>query len=293
MNIIKNKFFFIGFSALLVIASLVIIMVRGLNFSIEFTEGSLAGVRYEQVVAPQDIQARLAPFDFRAQVQPFGETGMIIRMRELSEAERGVLLAALEIEGNPYELERFTTVGPSVGRELRSKAVLSLILVSLAIILFVAFVFRHVSRPVSSWKYGLVAVVALLHDIIIPLGIFALLGKDISTLVVVGMLSILGLSVNDTIVVFDRIRENLGALKENERFAVFDETVNKALRQSFARSFNTSFTLVIVLVALLVVGPFATRDLALILLVGTLVGTYSSLFLASPLLTLWKGKESE
>lgn len=292
MNIIKHKYIFIIISALLVIASIVVIAVRGLNFSIEFTEGSLTEVVYDEPVETSEITTLLSGFDFGAQVQPFGETGFLIRTRELSEEDRNMLLAVLEIEENEFSVERFTTVGPSVGRELRSKALLALGLVALGIIFFVAFVFRHVSRPVSSWKYGIIAVAALLHDVIIPLGIFALLGKDIGTLFVVGLLSILGLSVNDTIVVFDRIRENLQGVKEDERHEVFDETVNTSLRQTMTRSINTSLTLVVVLLALMFVGPVATQDLALVLLIGTLLGVYSSIFLASPLLVIWKGKDT-
>lgn len=292
MNIIKHKYIFITISALLVIASIVIIAVKGLNFSIEFTEGSLTEVVYESSVEPQVIQGALDGFDFNAQVQPFGESGLLIRTRTLDEADRNMMLTVIEQDNNEFSLERFTSVGPSVGRELRSKALIALGLVALGIILFIAFVFRHVSKPVSSWKYGVIAVIALLHDVIIPLGIFALIGKDISTLFVVGLLSILGLSVNDTIVVFDRIRENLQDTKEDDRHAQFDETVNTSLRQTLTRSINTSLTLIVVLVALMVFGPVATQDLALVLLIGTFLGVYSSIFLASPLLTAWKGKES-
>lgn len=292
MNIIQHKFTFIIISALLVIASIVAIGVKGLNFSIEFTEGSLTEIVYEEPVDPAELTMLLGGFDFSAQVQPFGESGFLIRTRALTEEDRGVMLAVLEQEENPYSIERFTTVGPSVGRELRSKAILALLLVALGIILFVAFVFRHVSRPVSSWKYGIIAVIALLHDVIIPLGIFALIGKDISTLFVVGLLSILGLSVNDTIVVFDRIRENLQDTKEENRYAQFDETVNTSLRQTLTRSINTSLTLIVVLLALMFFGPVATQDLALVLLIGTLLGVYSSIFLASPLLVIWKGKDT-
>lgn len=291
MWVIKYKKFFLAFSALLVIASIVIVAVKGLSLTVEFAGGTVTEVAYEDRPDIEVVKDALAGFDFEAQIQNFGEQGVIIRTRELTEADRGVLLAALELNDQVPELERLNTVGPTIGKELRSKAILSLILVAFAIVLYVAFVFRKVSKPVSSWKYGVLAVVALLHDVIIPLGIFALLGKEVGTLFVVGLLSILGLSVNDTIVVFDRVRENLR--EDDDPEEDFDDIVGTSLSQTFARSINTSLTLLVVLVALWVTGPDATKDLALVLFIGTLVGTYSSIFLASPLLTLWKPKKEQ
>lgn len=290
MWIIKHKKIFLLISAALVLASIIVTVAKGINLSIEFTGGSVTEVSYNERPEIEMIKTALSGFDFSAQIQNFGENNVIIRTRELSEADRGVLLAALEIEEQVPTLERFNTVGPTIGKELRSKAILALILVMAAIVLFVAFVFRRVSKPISSWKYGLIAVLALLHDVIIPLGIFALFGKEVSTLFVVGLLSILGLSVNDTIVVFDRIRENLRN-GQDEAVENFDATVGTSLRQTIARSLNTSLTLVVVLLALWIVGPVATRDLALVLLIGTILGTYSSIFVASPLLALWNKKK--
>jgi preprotein translocase subunit SecF len=205
------------------------------------------------------------------------------------------LLAALNIDEQAPQVERLNTVGPSIGKEVRSKAFLAIALVVVAIILYIAFVFRKVSPGIeedaekipSSWKYGFIAILALLHDIAIPIGVFALFQIEISSLFVVGLLSILGLSVNDTIVVFDRIRENLTTNKEEKTKESFAATVGRALRQTMARSINTSLTLLIVLGALLAVGPVAIQELALVLLIGTFVGTYSSIFIASPLLVLW------
>jgi preprotein translocase subunit SecF len=248
-------------------------------------------VSYDERPMLGEVNQVLDGFDFQHNVQPFGESSLIIRTRELSEADRGVLEAAIAIDGHEPNVERFNAVGPSIGKELRTKAIIALTLVAVAIVLFVALVFRHVSKPVSSWKYGIIAVFALLHDVLIPLGIFALLDKDITSLFVVGLLSILGLSVNDTIVVFDRIRENLRDQNEEDPYESFDNTVGSALKQTITRSINTSLTLVVVLLVLWIVGPFATRDLALVLLIGTVLGTYSSIFLASPLLVFWKGKK--
>jgi preprotein translocase subunit SecF len=294
MFIIKNKWIFIAIAAVLSIAAIAVISVKGLNLGIEFTGGSIVEVSYEQAPELETINTALSGFDFNAVAQPFGENGYIIRTRELTEADRGVLLAAIKIDEQVPQLERFNTIGPTIGSELRSKALLSIILVALAIIIFIAFAFRKVAEPVSSWKYGMIAVVALAHDVLIPLGIFALLGKEATTLLVVGLLSIIGLSVNDTIVVFDRTRENLNENKSENNKEPFAQTVGRAIMQTMARSINTSLTLIAVLAALLVFGPDATKDLALVLLLGTFCGTYSSIFLASPLLVAWnKNKEAE
>jgi preprotein translocase subunit SecF len=188
----------------------------------------------------------------------------------------------------------FDSIGPSVGKELTSKAIMAIILVSLAIICFIAFAFRKVSKPVSSWKYGIIAVITLFHDVAIPVGVFTLLshfqGVEVDTLFVVAVLTILGLSVSDTIVVFDRIRENL----RNRVSTSFDETVGRSLEQSYVRSICTSLTVILVLLSLFFFGPSSTKYFALMLTAGMFFGTYSSIFLASPLLVLveeWQVKK--
>ena len=164
--------------------------------------------------------------------------------------------------------------------------ILAIIFVSIIIILFIAYAFRNVSRPVKSWKYGVIAVITLLHDIIIPVGVFAILSRiyhaEVDTLFVVALLTVIGLSVSDTIVVFDRIRENL----KNKRYVTFAETVGNSLEQVYTRSINTSMTVIIVLVALSIFGPSTTKVFALMMTAGMFFGTYSSIFLASPMLVL-------
>ena len=208
----------------------------------------------------------------------------------MDENEHLLLLQALSGgEKNEAKETNFNSIGPSVGAELTRKAIISVILVSLAIICFIAFAFRKVSKPVSSWKYGLIAVVALLHDVIIPSGIFALLshfyGAELDTLFVVAVLTILGLSVSDTIVIFDRIRENSKEQNDN-RQTDFKTIVGSSLDQSFVRSIATSMTVILVLLALVFFGPESTKYFALMLTAGMFFGTYSSIFLASPLLVL-------
>lgn len=295
MFIIKYRKFFIGFSILMMVLAAAVTTKFGLNLGIDFTGGSILEVSYEDQ-RPDIVVVReaVAKAGFAgARVQPFGDLNVIVRTPELTEEEHQQLLTALQLDVEQVTEERYNTIGPTIGNELRAKALIAIVVVALAIILFVAYAFRRVSRPISSWTYGLTAVIALIHDVIIPVGVFALLGREIDTLFVVGVLSILGLSVNDTIVVFDRIRENV-----REKFkggeanqAGFEKLVGLSLKQTMARSVNTSLTLLVVLVVLMAVGPVATRELALVLLLGTVTGTYSSIFFASPLLIAFSSRK--
>ncbi len=182
---------------------------------------------------------------------------------------------------------RFDSIGPSIGQELKRKSIYAILFVLVAIILYIAWVFRKVSKPVASWKYGLSAIVALFHDVIIVLGVFVVLGKffsmEINTPFVAALLTVLGYSVNDTIVVFDRIRENLPRSEED-----FAGTVNISVNQTIRRSINTSLTTLVVLLSILFFGGSTIRDFVLALCIGIFVGTYSSIFLASPILVLWE-----
>lgn len=287
MFITKYRKWFIGFSAVVSLIGVIVVGAIGLDYGIEFTGGSVLEVSYDQKPEIEIVKNSLVESGFESiLVQPFGENGYVVKTQPITEQERKLLVSAMNVEGSEMSIERYNSIGPSVGKELRTKSLYALIAVSLGIILFVAYAFRKVTYPVSSWKYGVVAVIALLHDIIIPIGILTLLGTEVDTLYVVGLLSILGLSVNDTIVVFDRIRESLAYNQEKNRKESFIDTVGNAVNQTITRSIFTSLTLVAVLFALYFKGPIATQTLSLVLLLGTLIGTYSSIFLASPLLTL-------
>lgn len=288
MFVIKYRKFFVALSALLVLAGIVIISVKGLRYGTEFTGGAVLEVSYSETRPEVDvIKNQIADAGFDALVQPFGDTGYVIKTKDLTDAERQQLVAATQTLESESTVERFNSIGPSVGKELRTKSLYAIIAVSLGIIFFVAYAFRKVAEPVASWKYGIIAVIALLHDLIIPVGILTLMGIEVDTLYVVGLLSILGLSVNDTIVVFDRVRENLEYNHESNIKESFMDTVGNAIKDTMVRSLFTSLTLIFVLVALYTVGPQATQNLSLVLLLGMIVGTYSSIFLASPLLTFF------
>ena len=204
---------------------------------------------------------------------------------------------ALVINGAQFEEKRFDSIGPSIGSELQTRSVYAIILVILAIALFIAFAFRHVSKPVSSWKYGIVALLSLAHDVIIPIGAFAVMGHfmgaEVDTLFVTAILVVLGFSVHDTIVVFDRVRENLRRLEEKGMKESFEETVGKSVSQTLGRSINTSLTTVLALLALYFFGATATHYFSLTLLIGIVAGTYSSVFLGSPLLVTLQKMQKE
>ena len=290
MFIIKNKKIFLTISALIVALSIVFIFVFGLKLGIDFKGGSLTEVSFTNrptIEVAKDVLTKAGLGD--ALVQPTGNDSYLIKTKDLTNDEHTKLLSALDIKNGGMKEKNFNSVGPSVGSELKSKAIVSIIAVALAIILFIAYAFRKVSKPVSSWKYGLIAIVTLIHDIAIPSGTFALLvhfrGAEVDTLFVVALLTVLGLSVSDTIVVFDRIRENLNAHK-NESFG---DTVGRSLSQTFTRSINTSLTVILVLLTLFLFGPETTKNFSLLLVVGMFFGTYSSIFVASPILVLVEG----
>ena len=264
----------------------------GFKIGIDFKGGALTEVAYDNIrPSKEDLSLSIDKLNIGSVlIQPTGEKGYIIKSRDINETEHALLLQNLSLEGkNTLKEVNFNSIGPSVGAELTKKAIIAVILVSLAIIFFIAFAFRKVSKPVSSWKYGLIAVVALIHDVIIPSGIFVLLshffGAELDALFVVAVLTILGLSVSDTIVIFDRIREN-SKIESNNKNIDFKTIVGNSLDQSFVRSLATSMTVILVLVSLVFFGPVSTKYFALMLTAGMFFGTYSSIFLASPLLVL-------
>ncbi len=254
----------------------------GFNTGIDFKGGSIIEVEYTGTRPDVGAIAEALKKDFPdSHVQTSGDKGVFVKTRDLSAAEHTGLLQELSLGGKAKLTEKqFNSIGPTIGKELRSKAWYAIIAVLLSIVLFIAFAFRYVSEPISSWKYGLITLVALAHDIIIPAGLFAYLGKEVNSLFVVALLSILGISVHDKIVVFDRVRENLRL----KLFSDFSQTVGESLKQTFTRSVNTSLTILIVLGALWYFGPASTKDFALLLFTGVAIGTYSSVFFASPLL---------
>lgn len=301
MHIIKYRNLYFILPAILVLLSVVSILVFGLKAGVDLKGGALLEVSYTDerpdVYAVEEIVSGLGLGDIR--VQPTGEQGFLIRSQELTNEEKGRLMESIAF-GKDIKEERFTSIGATIGDELRAKGWVAILFVSLTVLLYIAFVFRHVSEPVASWKYGLVAILTLLHDIIIPTGLFAVLGvtrgAEVDSLFIVAILTILGISINDTIVVFDRIRENLKKNQEKNRKESFEDAVGRSMDETTARSINTSLVVVIALFILYFFGPEMTRNMALTLTVGMVAGTYSSIFLASPLLVTlekWQSKKTK
>jgi preprotein translocase subunit SecF len=302
MDLQKFKHYFFILPAVASVLAIAALFMWGLKPGIDLKGGSLLEVSYPE--GRPDIgalQEKVNALDFgEVRIQGAGENELVLRQRSLSLEEKDALDSVLMSFGSVEEVQ-YNSVGPSIGEELMRKAWWAITLVSLCTILFIAFAFRGVSKPVSSWKYGVVAIVTLLHDILIPTGYFAYLGQtrdaEVGVLFIVALLTILGISINDTIVVFDRIRENLNLNEEKKQHQSFDFVVWKSIKQTLARSVNTSLTVIIMLVVLYILGPESTKDFALVLTIGMVAGTYSSIFLASPLLVLiseyWKSSDQE
>lgn len=288
MNIIRLRKLWYALSVVLVGGSIALVAIFGLKQGIDFTGGSLLAIRFESRPNPVELEQVLQPLNLGAiTIQPVGETDMNIRMKSLEESTHQETMKALrEKYGSVTELE-FNSIGPAIGEELRKKSLFALALVFGGILLYVAWSFRKVSAPVTSWKYGVITLITAFHDVALPVGVFALLGKfhgvEIGTPFIAAILTIMGYSINDTIVVFDRVRENL-----QRGGGTFEEIVNRSLRQTILRSFNTSMTTLLAMLAVYIFGGASMRDFALALLVGIATGTYSSIFIASPLLVTWQ-----
>ena len=321
MKIIKHRKFFLIFSGILTAIAILLWIMWGLNLGIDFTGGSLLEIEYAQErPVTADFNQTLTDLNLKGlKIQAIGDKGYVLRFQETGEEVHQKIMAKLnasietpktnelKIEnenvdataavggisvttsatGNQITERRFDSIGPAIGAELKTKAFYAVILVVIAIVIYIAVAFRKVSYPVSSWKYGVAAIIALTHDIFVTIGIFVILGKyfgfEVNTPFVAALLTILGYSVNDTIVVFDRVRENLHKY-EGE----FEEIVEKSIWETMARSINTILTVELALLALLIFGGGVINDFVIPLLIGIFFGAYSSIFIASQLLVAWQ-----
>lgn len=311
LNIIKYKHIFLGISAAIMLASIAIIGVFGFNLGIDFTGGALTEVSYDERPAKEVVETELnvlelGGYSLRETVDDAGRDGYILRTRDLTDEERQAVTDAVVSTGNGGEVGRFTSIGPSIGQELKDKAIWAVSGVSIIIVLYVGFAFIGVRKPVGSWIYGGITILALLHDVLVPAALMSVLGYvagvEVDVLFVMAILAVLGYSVNDTIVVFDRVRENLvkyrdahtvkkkdadGFEHEETEYTFtksFAEIVNESVNQTLLRSINTSVTTFLALLALFFFGGEVTEIFALILMAGVVAGAYSSIFMASPLL---------
>ncbi len=322
MNIIGQRKYFYIISGLLIIASVVMLLLGGLKLGVDFTGGSLLEVTFINQPRPsqEEVKNIVAASNVElTTIQAAGDDGFILRFKEVDEASHQAVWqilqekysAAKKVDITPQTVdaqnsgivvtgttaaqenvpdirqERFDAVGPTVGAELRQKATWALVLVVVAIIAYIAWAFRKVGKPVPSWKYGVIAVLALFHDVIISVGFFMVFcyffGFEANTPFIAALLTIFGYSVNDTIIIFDRVRENLHRYQGD-----FEATVNQSLNETIARSINTTMTTLLSLIAILIFGGSSVREFVALLIVGIALGAYSSIFIASPLLVTWR-----
>lgn len=302
--IIQKRKIWYALSGIFVVGAVIIVVFWGLKLGMDFTGGTLLEVTFLEERPPVElVREKISSLGWGSvSVQPSGDKDMIVRLRNITEQEHQQIIGILqesffetvqkdgaaEPDKQVVEEKRFETVGPAIGAELKQKAVVALALAIIFIIAYIAYAFRKVSRPVASWKFGVTAIVALVHDTLFVIGVFAILGHvagvEVDVLFVTALLTILGFSVHDTIVVFDRTRENLFHAK---RDSSFEDIVNKSVNQTIWRSVNTSFSTLLVLFAIYFFGGESIKYFTLALILGIFIGTYSSIFLASPLLVDW------
>jgi preprotein translocase subunit SecF len=290
MFIIKHRPFFFWLTGLILVAAIGSLAFFGLHFSIDFTGGSLVEVSYAagrpDLAALQSAVTSAGIPD--ASVRETGDAGITVRAHTLSPEAHNALLVALAVGSSTPTEQRFTSIGPSLGSELAIKAIYAIAAVMLAIVLYIAWTFRKVSRPVPSWGYGLVVIAMLAIDVIVPAGFFAAYahytGAEADALFVVALLALLGYCVNDVIVIFDRVRENLKKNQEQNKKQEFETIVGHSIDETIGRSINTSLTVALALLAIIFFGSAATRDFALVMLIGVVIGTFSSIARSAPLL---------
>lgn len=294
-DIVGKKWWYFFFSSLVIIPGIASLFLFGLRPSIDFTGGTLWEFKIKSAAAGAESKiskeyiSEIAVRDGLgvSSIQVSGEKTYLLRLKTLSKEEREKLQKSLKEKVGETEELRYETVGSVISQELTRKSLWALGLALVMIIIYIAWAFRQVPKPVSSWRFGVCAVAALVHDVLVVAGIFSLLGHfyqvEVDTLFITALLTVIGFSVHDTIVVFDRIRENLKRMPNSS----FTQVVNESILQTLIRSINTSLTVVLVLSALLLLGGITLRWFVVALLIGVISGTYSSIFNASPLLVVW------
>lgn len=291
MNIVGKRNWYFAFSLLIIIPGVISLLLWGLNLSIDFTGGTQMTFTYPQKVNQQIISGVRQSFSQeKISIVTFqtANNQVMIHSKPISDQQDTSLLHALEKNTGKVTQDQFETIGPVIGKEITVNAFNAIIVASILIVLYIAWAFRGVRKPMSSWRFGVCAIIALLHDVLVVVGIFSLLGHffsvEIDSLFVTALLTVIGFSVHDTIVVFDRVRENL----RRNLSAPFAQVVNDSILQTLVRSLNTSLTALLVLFTLLIFGGESIKWFVIAMLVGIASGTYSSIFNASQLLVVWQ-----
>jgi preprotein translocase subunit SecF len=291
-RIIKNSWVWFSISIALAVVSIISILGFGLRVGIDFKGGTVLEFTSSQSGKVDIAKAILDSQSYTGyQIKESSQNKAIIRMQTISNDEHKKLEASFKEKLPDYTETQYDAVGPTIGKELTNKSIFAIILASIGIIVFIAFAFRKVPKPLSSWKFGVCAVIALIHDLLITTGFVALMGHffiwmEVDALFITALLTIMGFSVHDTIVVYDRLRENFIRNPHEDISLAAEESIN----QTLVRSINTSMTTIIVLTALLIFGSNSIQHFVSILVFGIIIGTYSSIFNATPLLVLWQKK---
>ncbi len=291
MNIIGHKNWYFGLSLLVLITGIIAIFLWGLNLSIDFTGGSRLTLFFSNAVGENEVQTIdkiLKEAKIKVANIERSKKLIFVRTSPMDQNQNSKFINTLSKKFKDVKEQEFETIGPVIGQETTLNALKAVGIASALIILYITWSFRQVPKPASSFRFGVCAIIALIHDVLIVLGVFAILGHflgvEIDSLFVTAILTVIGFSVHDTIVVFDRIRENLRKVGSSN----FAKTANESIIQTIDRSLNTSLTVVLVLIALLLFGGESIRWFVVALLIGITAGTYSSIFTASPLLVLWQ-----
>ena len=289
MKLLNYYKYLFAFSGIILVFGIGSLAIFGLRQGIDFKGGTVTELEFNQSFDQEKVKAVLDSNNIQGyQLQATGSNGLIIKTENIEKEQHDKLALEIKTQVGEYQEKRFDSIGPTVGDELKKKALYQLLIVSIGIVAYIAYAFRKVSRPITPWQFGIAAIIALVHDLLIVLGIFSLLGHfygiEIDSLFVTAMLTVLGFSVHDTIIVFDRIRENLKVYAGQSTEFI----VNHSISQTLVRSLNTSLAVLFVLLAMLLFGGETIKYFVVALLVGIAAGTYSSIFVASPILVLWQ-----
>ena len=288
-NLIKSRKIWYIVSILSIVVAVFAIIFFGLRVGVDYTGGTILDIKSSNTDFVNIIESKLTEQGITSfQIKPSGNELFTIKTKALSNEEKNKLVASIQSVAPDATESSFDSIGPTVGKDLTNKSILAVIVASLAIILFISFSFRRIPKPLSSWKFGVLAVAALAHDLLIVTGFVAILGHffiwmEVDALFITALLTIMGFSVHDTIVIYDRLRENFIRNRHKSIEQVAEESVN----QTMARSINTSLVTIIVLLSLLLLGGTPIRHFVLVLMFGIFIGTYSSIFVAAPLVVSW------